>query len=123
MEDTMFPLVSRFADLSSATTNWLAVGQNITCRVVGAQSVLLTTLTTGDDTITLSDGTTTIGTITITQSGCAVGDVDGLDYDSTSIGKVELNETTPLKLVSSGAPGQGAADVTVQFSEFMGAHG
>lgn len=103
-------------DLSSAASKYYAPHK--TCRVIGARSALYTTLTTGDSTITISDGTTTIGTITITQSGCAVGDVDTISFDSTSEGKVEVGPSTPIKIANDATPGQGAAIVTLVLGEY-----
>lgn len=112
----MFTMNVLLDDLSGAANKYVA--PPVTCRLVNAISALHTTLTTGDSTITLSDGTTDIGTITITQSGCAAGDVDSLSLDGTSLGKVALGPSTPLKIANDATPGQGACLVTLVFDEF-----
>jgi len=103
-------------DLSGAVSYYIS--PPVTCRLVKAYTALITALTTGDSTITLSDGTTDIGVITITQSGSAAGDVDEIVLDSTSLGAVELAPSTPLKVVNDATPGQGRANLTLLFSEF-----
>jgi len=87
------------------------------CWLRDAVSVIHTAITTNDVTITFSDGTTTIGTITVAVG--SAGDVDaGITFDSTSLGKVELNRSTPLNVVFSGTPGAGAVDLTLNFDDF-----
>lgn len=108
-------IVIALADLSSDTDTYVNPGT--TCWLVGAYTALTTVLTTGDSTITLSDGTTTIGTITITQSGCAVGDCDSLTISDYS---VELDTDTPLKINNDATPGAGAANLTLVFDTFHG---
>ena len=112
----MFVTTVLLSDLSSAADLYLALPN--TCRLVKAMTALITTLTTGDSTITLSDGTTDIGTITITQDGCAVGDIDNITFDTTSLGKVALGGTTYLKISNNATPGQGAALLTLVLDEF-----
>lgn len=111
----MFIITHDFTSLATAIDRYIALPT--TCWLIDARSALYTVLTTGDSTITISDGTTTIGTITITQSGCAVGDVDAISFSDYS---VELNTSTPLKISCDATPGAGAAKVTLVFSEYMG---
>jgi hypothetical protein len=87
------------------------------CRVVNAYSVVDTeAVATAAKTITLSDGTTDIGVITAANSS-AEGTMDSIVFDSTSKGVVELNATTPLKIVVAGT-GNGEFELVVEFSEF-----
>ena len=100
-------------------TYYLALPLN--CRLIGAQSVIDTEALTGaDGTITFSDGTTDIGTITVTQSGSAEGEVDSITFDTTSEGKVALGPSTPLKIVLAGNT-NGEVEVTMVFDEFHAA--
>jgi hypothetical protein len=93
----------------------------INCRLIDAQSAIDTqALSVADGTVTFSDGTTDIGTITVTQSGNAEGDVDSLVLDSTSLGKVALGPSTPLKIVLAGNT-NGEVEVTMVFDEFHAA--
>jgi len=114
----MQQLNKNLGDLSAATTWYLPVGSP--CRIIDVVSALETTLTTGDSTITISDGTTTVGTITITQSGCAAGDIDKISFDSTSEGKVKFDKDTPIKIACDATPGQGKAELTLVLDEFHG---
>jgi hypothetical protein len=101
-------------------TYYLAIPIN--CRLIAAQSVIDTEAFSGaDGTITFSDGTTTIGTITVAYSGSAEGDVDSLVVDGTSLGRVALGPTKPLKIVLAGNT-NGEAEVTMVFDEFHGAN-
>jgi len=125
----MFPITVPLSDLSSAANTYVNPGLN--CRLVTAYTALTTAITTGDSTITLSDGTTTIGVVTITQSGCAVNDIDEMaPYDSdgsacSSTGKdpvgVKLGPGKNLKIANDAVPGAGAANITLVFDEFHGA--
>jgi hypothetical protein len=93
----------------------------ITCRLIKAQSAIsVEALSAADGTVTFSDGTTTIGTITVTNSGNAEGDVDNMTVDGTSLGEVALGPTKPLKIVLSGNT-NGELDLTMVFDEFHGA--
>ncbi len=112
----MLEMTVNLSDLSGAATQYVA--PPVTCRLTDVISALNLALTTGDSTITLSDGTTTIGTVTITQSGSAAGDIDRLVVDSTSLGKVELGPNTPLKITNDATPGQGATNLTLKFDEY-----
>lgn len=105
----MDPIIS-IASLNGDPTTYVAV--NRPCRLTRAISVITTAVTTNAVTLTFSDGTTTIGTITI-----AVGSAGGVD-EMTWAANVELNETTPLKIVSSGTPGAGAVNVSLEFSQY-----
>ena len=88
---------------------------NHPCRLVAVTTVIITAVTTNTVTLTFSDGTTSIGTVTI-----AVGVAGTLDT-LTWAANVELNSTTPLKIVSSGTPGAGAVIMMLEFSEGHGA--
>ncbi len=112
----MFTMLVKLPDLSGAAN--LFVAPPVACRLLNVITTLNTGLTTGDSTITLSDGTTTIGTVTITQSGCAAGDVDSMTVDSTSLGKVALGPSTPLKIANDATPDQGACLATLVFDEY-----
>lgn len=90
----------------------------VTCRLVKATTCIYTVLTTADAVITFSDGTTDIGTITITQSGSAEGDIDQLVLDTTSLGAVELGPALDLKIALDGGPDAGAAILTMYFDAF-----
>ena len=115
----MFTLTFNLSSLASAVTEYVAIPK--TCWLVKAVSVVNTTIiTTADTLLTFSDGTTDIGTITITQSGCAVGDCDTLTLDTTSVGKVELDEDTPLVIEIDGSSGAGECNLTLVFSDFHG---
>ena len=115
----MFTITLDLTDLSTAENFFLA--PPVVCRLVRAETCLYTTLTTGNQVITFSDGTTTIGTVTITQSGSAEGDIDNLVLDTTSLGAVELGPEQYLKVAVTATPGQGAAILIMTFSEFHSA--
>lgn len=106
----MDPIIS-IASLNSDPTTYVAV--NRPCRLNKAISVVTTTVTTNETTLTLSDGTTTIGTITI-AAGSTAGTIDEMSWAAN----VELDEDTPLKIVSSGTPGAGAVNVSLEFSQY-----
>ena len=101
-----------------ATAETFYVNPGTTCWLVDAYTSLFTVIDTTDTTITMSDGTTTIGTITITASGVAEGDCDKMAASDLS---VELNTTTPLKIVCGGESGStGDAMLTLVFDEMHG---
>ena len=54
----------------------------------------------------------------IDQSGSAEGDCDSMVTDTTSLGKVELGPTTPLKVALDGGPDAGAGILVLTFDEF-----
>lgn len=110
-------VVMNLTALQTAENFFLAMPK--TCRLVNAQTCLYTVITSADAVITFSDGVTDIGTITITQSGCAEGDIDTISLDSTSGGEVELGGSTLyLKIALDGGPGAGAALLTLVFDMF-----
>jgi len=84
---------------------------NHPCRLVDVTTVIITAVTTNTVTLTLSDGTTTIGTVSIAAGAAATLDT------FTWAANVELNKTTPLRIVSSGTPGAGAVIMMLEFSE------
>jgi hypothetical protein len=62
--------------------------------LVYAYTVLTTIIDTGDCAFKIEDGTggTTVATATITQSGCAVGDIDELtNLQNTDVMNVEID--------------------------------
>lgn len=88
----------------------------VPCRLVKAVSAIDTeALTVANGTITFSDGTTTIGTITVTQAGCAEGDVDVMT--SFTNDDVALGPDTPLKIQLSGNTA-GEVEVSMVFDEY-----
>ena len=112
----MFTIALNLSALATAENFFVALP--VTCRLVKAETCLYTAITTADAVITFSDGTTTIGTITITQSGCAEGDIDHLSLDDTSKGKVDVGPAQYLKIALDGGPDAGAAILVMTFSEF-----
>ena len=89
----------------------------VTCRVVKAYTAVDTEALTGAaGHVTLSDGTTDIGVITVAHEA-AEGDVDAIVLDSTSLGKVELSPTKPLKIVLADNTA-GELELVVAFDEF-----
>ena len=93
----------------------------VTCRVVKAYAVCdVQNFSVADGTITLSDGTTTIGTITV-AAAAVEGEMDKLVMDGTSLGKVELSPTKPLKIVLAGNT-NGEVELTIAFDEFHAAN-
>lgn len=99
------------ASLNGDPTTYVAVPR--TCKLADAVSAITTAVTTNDVTVTLSDGTTDIGTLTVAVG--VAGGVDGITFDTTSYGDVELDRTTPLKIVCSGTPGAGAINLSLDF--------
>lgn len=70
-------LTTKLKDVSTADSMYLVVPFNGTLDAV--YTALENALTTANATVTVRDGTaTSMGTITITQSGSAAGDVDSL---------------------------------------------
>ena len=104
-------------DALSAAKSWY-IAPPVLCRLVKALTCENTILTTGDSGITLSDGSTDIGVITIAFVGTAVGTVDKMVIDTTSLGKVDLGPDTPLKITCDAVPGAGAAILTLVFDEY-----
>ena len=84
---------------------------NHPCRLLEVTTAIITAVTTNTTTLTFSDGTTTIGTVEIAVG--AAGTIDNFVWAAN----VELNKTTPLKIVSSGTPGAGAVIMMLEFSE------
>ncbi len=111
--------VMKMEDLNTGEDFWFYPGK--TCWLADAYTALYTVIDTTDTTITFSDGTTTIGVITITASGAAEGDVDQMVLDTTSLGKVEISKTKPLKIVGGGeAASTGDAMLTMIFDDLHG---
>ncbi|KKK71775.1 hypothetical protein LCGC14_2910550, partial [marine sediment metagenome] len=104
-------IVSKELDVLSSAKTWY-IPMPVNCRVIAAIAATETAVATGASAITLSDGTTDIGVITIALSGSAAGDVDAIVMDSTSLGKVLLGPTTPLKISCDATPSAGKAHIT-----------
>ncbi len=101
-----------------ATAETFYVNPGTTCWLVDAYTSLFTVIDDADVTVTMSDGTTTIGTITIAVASVAEGDCDKMSASDLS---VELNATTPLKIVGDGgATSTGEARLTLVFDEMKG---
>ena len=103
---------------TAATAEDFFIAPPVICRLVKATTCIYTVLTTADLVITFSDGTTDIGTITITQSGSAEGDIDLLTLDTTSLGVVDIGPSQYLKVELDGGPDAGAAILVMVFDEF-----
>ena len=114
----MFVMTLNLTALATAEDLFVPMPEGITCRLIKADTAIYTALTSADAVITFSDGTTDIGTVTITQSGCAEGDVDHMVADTTSEGKVALGGATELKIELDGGPDAGAAILVLTFDEF-----
>ena len=106
----MSQLALEITSLNGDPTTYVPVNQP--CRLTMGTSVITADVTNNPVTLTLSDGTTTIGTFTIAAG--SAGDVDSLSYSAD----VELNESTPLKIVASGTPGAGAVRLALNFSDY-----
>lgn len=85
--------------------------------LIGAISAVNEAAIDAETTLTFSDGTTTIGTITIANAA-AEGTIDKLAFDSTSLGKVEINEDTPLVIAVAGGSTNVEIALSLDFSEF-----
>lgn len=117
-------------DALASAKDWY-INPGFNCRIIGAYTALNTAVTTGDSTITISNGTTTVGVITITQSGCAVGDIDliawydknGSACSSTGLDPVgvKFGPGTNIKVSCDATPDAGAALLTLVLDEFHGA--
>ena len=97
-------------DLSGLDDRYINPG--VTCRVVGAYSCISGEAgATTAKSITISDDTTAVGVITIAATA-AVGTVNKIVLDATSLGAVEFNVDTPIKVVPAGT-NAGKANLTL----------
>lgn len=117
----MFTMALNLTALATAENFYVPMPAGLTARLVKADTSLYTVLTAANAVITFSDGTTNIGTVTITQSGCAEGDIDHLVLDTSSGGAVELGGSTYLKVALDGGPSAGAAILVMTFDEYHSA--
>lgn len=106
--DDQFVLTAQQDDLSAADQVYLVAPFD--CDIVAVYSVLNAALTTGDSTITVKAPDGTVGTITITQSGSAAGDVDSL---TSGLSNTEVDAGQAIEIENDGTPGAGAASFTV----------
>lgn len=88
-----------------------------TARVVGGRAVLTTTSATAVKTITLQQGSTNIGVLTFPALDSAAGVECALVLDPTTLGKVEVGPSKPIKLTYGGA-GNGAATLELELSPY-----
>lgn len=79
--------------------------------VQAVYSVLSGALTTGDETLTVKDGDgNSMGTITLTQSGSAAGDIDSL----TSVSNATVAAGEAIEVETDGANGTASiADISI----------
>jgi len=84
--------------------------------LVYAYSVLTTIIDTGDCVVLLQDGAagTTIGTITITESGSAVGDIDEFTLAAPA-NRTNLLNTDIINVNIDGASGNGQFTIYMYF--------
>lgn len=71
-----FILTAQITDISTAGQVYIV--SPVAAEVVSVSSVINTAITSADATLTVKTAAGTVGTITITQSGSAAGDVDTL---------------------------------------------
>lgn len=85
------------ADLSTAGSAFVAAPAK--GRLVRAQSCIYNAITTANATWSIEvNGVAVTGTVTVTQSGSAAGDVDSVEYTTD----VRVNEGDTIEFISGG---------------------
>jgi hypothetical protein len=93
-----FYLTDRIADVSTAGQIYVACP--VKARIVGVYSTLNGTIATADADLTIKTAAGTVGTITITASGSAAGDVDSL---TSGLANVSVAEGATIEIETDGA--------------------
>jgi hypothetical protein len=114
----MFVICPTTITVSGTTAVYVPVPKG--CRVVGASYVVTTGVTVAADTLTISDGTTTAGTVSVAV-GAAGSGASNFTPDTTSLGKVRFDGTTPIKITPGGASTAGAITLGLLLSEYHAA--
>lgn len=93
-----FYLTDRIADVSTAGQIYITTP--VKARIVGVYSVLNGTIATANSTLTVKTAAGTVGTLTLTASGSAAGDVDSL---TSSLSNVAVAAGATIEIETDGA--------------------
>ena len=94
------PIVGHMADLSTASSTAYLVATH-RGRLVRAFTIIANAITSADGAVLVKINGATVGTITVTQSGSAAGDVDSVEL--AAIGTANyVNEGDLITFVSDG---------------------